>query len=188
MNYRVYTDIETGGMNMYRQAIIQLAAVCPGSNETFERKIKFKPENADAKALELNSYDPDVWAAEAVTPMRAAKEYAEYLKRHASVRQVSKRTGKEYYVAQLVAYNGKKFDGPWLQQWYKRLKLFLPASYKVLDPMALAEFCLPDLEDHKLATVAKHFGVHREDAHDALADVYMLIDVTKRLEEMIHRE
>ena len=120
--------------------------------------------------------------------MRAAKEYAEYLKRHASVKQVSKRTGKEYYVAQLVAYNGKVFDGPWLQQWYKRLKLFLPASFKVLDPLGLAEFCLPDLENHKLETVAKHFGVHREDAHDALADVYMLIDVTRRLEEMIHRE
>lgn len=185
---RVYFDLETGGLDEKKHAIIQLAAICPARNAEFEVKIKFRMNNAEPEALEVNSYDPETWFNEAISPRDAALKFKEFCQSHAFGKQISKK-GKPFNVAQLCAHNGKKFDGPFLFSWLKRLDVgFFPASYKVLDTLALAEFCLPDLDDHQQPTIAKHFGIDTDGAHDALNDVRVLVEITKRMEAMIVRQ
>lgn len=185
---RVYFDLETSGLSEWRHEIIQAAFFCPQTQDQLELKIQFDEDKADPKALELNHYDPDVWAREAVMPHAAVERISDYMRRHACVEKISKRSGKPYKVAKLCAYNGKTFDGPFLQQWYRKQDAFLAADYKVLDTLALAEFILPELESHKLEEIAKHLGCFREGAHDAMIDVYMLCDVTQILETRIKHE
>jgi len=186
---RVFYDLETGGLNKDKDAIIQIAAMCPETGEEFERKVKFRVDLASPEALQVNSYNKEDWEKEAIPPMKAAKEFSLFLRRHSDVTRTSKRTGRSFKVAQTVAYNGSSFDAPFLQSWYKRLGAgFLPADYKVLDPLQLAMWLFPTLEDHKLETVAKHLGVHQENAHDAMVDVRMMVDVTNEMEKLIRRD
>lgn len=53
-----------------------------------------------------------------------------------------------------------------------------------LDVMKMARELLKrglDVENHKLVTIAKYYGVLREDAHDALVDITMTRDVWRKL-------
>jgi len=183
---RVYFDLETSGLNEWKHSITQAAFFCPHTQEQLELKIQFDENEADPKALEINHYNRDVWQREAVMVHAAVERISDYLRRHACVEKISKKTGKPYQVAQLCAYNGKKFDGPFLQAWFRKQNAFLAADYKILDTLALAEFMLPHLESHKLEVVAKELGCFRDGAHDAMIDVFMLCDVTQTLETRIN--
>jgi DNA polymerase III epsilon subunit-like protein len=107
----------------------------------------------------------------------AAGLFAAFLKRHASSTVLSSE-GSSRCLAQLVAHNAA-FDGPFLQAWYERLGVFLPARYQVLCTLQRAQWHfaerpeLPPPENFKLATLCHYYRVplHAARAHDALGDV-----------------
>ena len=131
----LFYDLETGGLDFTKHPIIQIAAIAVDSElcelETFEIKVRFDESTADPNSLSANHYSAEVWNKQAVDASIAAKRFATFLRRHATVDLLS-REGKPYRVAQTVAHNGERFDAPFLQAWYQRLGLFCPARYMVL--------------------------------------------------------
>ena len=186
----VFFDLETGGADPSRHPITQIAAVAVDEHlnelESFECKVRFDESAADPKALELNHYDPEVWAEKGLAPRMAADRFARFLKKYDDVLMVSQ-AGKPYRVAQLIGYNAATFDGPFLQRTYKELGVFLPASFRV---MCLLQRVLWGFHedprkkppaDFKLGTVCKYFEIPLEGAHDALADVRATVNLSRVL-------
>jgi DNA polymerase III epsilon subunit-like protein len=177
----IFFDIESCGLNPKRHPIMQLAAIAVDDHlepvEVFEAKVRFDERKANRNSLRKNHYRRGLWAREAHEPKEVAKQFAEFLRRHATVPMLAS-DGRPYYVAQLVAHNAT-FDGAFLQAWYERLHTFLPARYQVLCTLQRAMWYFhehrdaPLPADFKLATLCQYFGVtlHAASAHDALADV-----------------
>lgn len=177
----VFFDLETGGLDPSRHPIIQIAACAVDEQllalEWFEAKIAFDMNAADPEALLKNSYDREVWERHAQPEQFVCCQFAQFLKRHADVEMISQRTGRPYFVAQLIGHNADKFDFPFLQAWYKRLDKFLPAAFSV---MCTYQRALHHFHEHpqlrrpenlKLESLAPYFGIELTKAHDALADV-----------------
>lgn len=186
----VYFDIETGGLKL-EHPIIQLAAIAvsPEWNEieTFERKIAFDETKADPDALALNHYDSEVWRKEALPEARVVGEFAALLNRHRSVELVSQRTGRPYSVARVGGHSAS-FDVDRVSAMFKRHNTFFGIEFKtVLDTRygAIWHFERRPPEqrpkDYKLTTLAQHFGIEVNGAHDALVDVRLSIAIAKRL-------
>ena len=191
----VFFDLETGGLDPKRHPIIQLAAVAIDHAgevlEAFEAKLRFDPKKANAHSLRKNHYHPGVWAKEAGDPNETAKNFAAFLRRHATTPMLSAE-GRSFHVAQLVAHNAA-FDGPFLATWYDRLDLYLPARRLVLCTLQLAlwHFALTQAKppaNHQLATLCAHFGIpfHAAAAHEALADVIATVQLFRALSRVAH--
>ena len=189
-----FFDIETSGLNKRSHAITQIAAITVIEGlevfDEFECKIKFKLENADAEALEVNSYDAETWAQEAIGPAEAAKQFKDYLEAHSDTELVSKRTGRPYSVATLGGHNANTFDLPFLRNWFDRLGFdWVPIELHAVDTYTLAlayrMMTGADLKNLQLETLCEHFGVELANAHDALADVKANVEVAKHLMKAI---
>jgi DNA polymerase III epsilon subunit-like protein len=132
-------DLETGGLEMHHP-IIQIAAVAVSDRrniiDEFQRKIQFREEEADAKALEINHYDRLVWDREAKPLNLVLKEFSRFLEPHKYIQCISKQ-GKPYQVARLAAFNSA-FDAPRLQKAYRDAGQFLAADPRVLCILQLA--------------------------------------------------
>jgi DNA polymerase-3 subunit epsilon/ribonuclease T len=189
-NRLVFFDLETGGLDPKRHPIIQIAAIAVDSRleilEAFEAKLRFDKTKTNAHSLRKNHYHPGVWAREARESREVAKDFSDFLRRHATVPVVSAK-GEPYHVAQLVAHNAA-FDGPFLFGWFERLDQFLPAQRQVLCTLQLAlwHFLLTGdapPTNHQLATLCAHFGVpfHAASAHEALSDAAATVGLYRAL-------
>lgn len=67
----------------------------------------------------------------------------------------------------LVAHNAS-FDISFLESAFVRSGVDATIKYK--DTLSMARRKLPDLENHKLGTVAEHFGIEMKNAHRAESD------------------
>ena len=162
--------------------IIQIAAIAINRDyreiETFEVKVWFNERDADPAALATNHYDREIWRRDGLSPEVAAKRFAEFLRRHATIDKMSA-NGEPYRIAQLVAHNAERFDGPLIHAWFKMLGKFCPAAYSVFCTKQRAYWLFHEQKSltppasFKLSTLCEYFGVHlrNEDAHDALNDV-----------------
>ena len=186
----VFFDIETGGLDPLRHPITQIAAIAVDEHlnelETFEAKLDFDMATADQEALRKNNFDRKVWDRESRPDMLVCSELSRFFKRYADVEMTSK-AGKPYCVAQLIGHNADKFDGPFLQVWFKRLDQFMPAAFSV---MCTYQRAMHHFHEHpnierpaslKLADLCKCFGISLENAHDALADCRANVAVYRAL-------
>lgn len=190
----IFLDLETAGLNPKRHAIIQIAAIAVDAKlqpiEAFEAKIRFDLWRANKTSLRKNHYRKSVWAREAQEEKTVAHEFAEFLRRHATVTKVSSR-GDDYRVSQLVAHNAA-FDAAFFQALYTRLGIYLPASRHVLCTMQRSIWYfaesphLPPPRDFKLATLCQYFGVpfHAAAAHEALADASATLGLYRKLSQI----
>ncbi|MFO0915919.1 MAG: 3'-5' exonuclease [Pirellulales bacterium] len=180
-SHLVFFDLETAGLNPKRHPIIQIAAIAVNRQlepiEAFEAKVQFDSHRANKNSLRKNHYQAGTWLKEGRRDEVVAREFAEFLRRHATLPVLSS-SGNRYHVAQLVAHNAA-FDGPYLQTWFETLGIFLPARRQVLCTMQRAIWYFTEYpgltppKDFKLATLCQAFGVpfHAAAAHEALADV-----------------
>lgn len=188
----VFGDLETGGLNPKRHPIIQLAAIAVNGEslatlETIEIKIAFDEARANKHAIRKNSYDRLTWRNEALDEREAARTFAAFLKRHASMPMLG-RDGREYHLAQLVAHNAA-FDCEFLHTWYERLGIFCPARRQGLCTLQRAMWHVFEHggktppRNFKLDTLCEYFGVpfSAADAHDALGDVRATVALYKAL-------
>lgn len=193
MNKIVFFDLETGGLNPLVHPITQIAAIAVSADdfseiESYEQKVRFDESTADAEALERNHYNADVWRETALPERQVTSDFADFLSRHATVKQIAKRTGRPFFVAQLAGHNCATFDSPFLQNFFKRNGQFLPASFLTLDTLQRAQWFFMERicdrpENLKLETLCKYFEVAMADgtAHDALADVRATLSFYKSL-------
>jgi len=187
----IFFDLETAGIDPKRHPIIQIADIAVSASlsplEAFEEKILFDVRRANKSSLRKNHYHHGTWANHAHDGMDVARSFTAFLRRHASVPAMSSH-GDEYHVAQLVAHNAA-FDGPFLQDWFSRLGVFLPARRQVLCTMQRAIWYFTERplvtppKDFKLATLCRHFQVDFQaaSAHDALADVSATVGLYRAL-------
>jgi len=186
----VYFDLETGGVQDFHPNI-QIAAVAVDSNwqelASIEMKLQFDVGAADPEALQINHYDAAVWRAEAIPPNQALRRFSDFLEPFKVLPRVSKKPPfRPYSVAQLAGHNAATFDGPRLKSWYTKAGAFLGADPRVLDTMQLAMWWFqmrgeqPD--NYKLGTLCRYFGIPvGDEAHDALADVRMTVQLARYL-------
>jgi DNA polymerase III epsilon subunit-like protein len=176
----VYVDTETGGV-LPQHPTIQLAAVAMRGDvelASFEQKIQFNEADCDPEALKMNHYTAEAWA-DAVSPAIAASRFAAWLRPHSTVPKVSK-AGKPYNVARVSGYNYVAFDGPRVRALFGTQ--FCPLEFLARDVLQRVLFYFDETgetppENFKLSTVAAHFGLSTDGAHDALADARMAAKV-----------
>lgn len=191
---RIYFDLETGGLDRTKHPVIQIAAVVVWANtfdqiESFESKVEFDTHLCSPEALEINSYDQEVWKNEAMPANSAISGFNEFMRRHATVKQIAKRTGKPFYTARLCGHNIIRFDMPFYKEWVSRMmgRTFIPANYVAMDTVQQAVWYFERAEatggempkSFKQVDLAKFFGIPTPDAHDALADVRTNIEISK---------
>lgn len=188
MSFLIVFDTETGGVTPDKPTI-QLAAVA--YNEInwaecacFEAKLKFNESDADRAALDMNHYDPLVWAKEAITNAEALKKFDSWSKPYRSMEMISQRTNRPYYVGKLAGYNALTFDLPRLQALYSGQ--FFPFSYQVRDILQRVLFYFDEHKvappaNFRLSTVCEYFNISAAGAHDALTDVRLAAALLRRL-------
>lgn len=188
-NRLVFIDIESAGLFNVNAGKIEITkpltqiaalAVCEDGNEleAFEAKVKFDEASADTELLQRSHYDAGTWALEAKEPNEVARLFARFLRRHASIQMVSK-TGKRYRIAQLVAHNAERFDGPLIHAWFEQRELFCPAAFRVFCTKQRAFWFFHECQsvtppaNFQLSSLCRHFGIpfNKNKAHDALYDV-----------------
>lgn len=196
----VIFDLETGGLEPHHPDI-QVGAVAAYLDELveidrFEAKIRFDPDQATAEALEVNSYDPDVWKREAAEEPHVVYAFADWLNRHKTVRMVSG-TGYPYYVADLGGHNSQGFDGDRLKAMFERTPSrkptatfpneFLPGTFLTSDTLQLAVWFFKRKaerpENFRLSTLCEWFGLPSEADvdHDALAGARASLAVARTI-------
>lgn len=182
MNLVVF-DLETTGVDIVKDEIIQIGAVCIDTltgKEISEFESKLYPtEKGVASLMKMkesgfkNCYDPEIWGLEGVPKALALQRFTGWVGRHTDQKRISK-TGRNYYVAMGCGYNALKFDHPFLLNVCRFASIYVPLDMRVYDAMqwAMLYFTLKNAEiaDYKLETVAKAFNVELSQAHDALAD------------------
>ena len=184
----VFFDLETGGLEPGKHPVIQFAGIAVDDLweevEALELKIAFDIAKAEPAALAVNHYSAEAWA-EAIPAAAAVAQIGNFLRRHSTVRKLSK-AQKPYSVARVAAHNAR-FDCDHLGAFFKARGEFCPAAlYEPLDTLALARWVTfreagPGPVDHKLGSLCAWLGIEYGNAHDALADVRATIQVARIL-------
>jgi DNA polymerase-3 subunit epsilon len=169
----VFVDIETTGLNLLSNEIIEIGCVVTNSNleiiEEFE--IKIKPEhieNADPVALKVNHYDSDDW------------ENAQSLKE--AMKIFSEKVKDCIMVGHNVA-----FDAGFLEYAFNKTNLINTMHYHKLDTVSIAWAKMhddPKLEHFSLREFCLLFDIKNERAHTALSDARATCELYKKLMEL----
>lgn len=186
----VFVDLELGRVKRQRP-ILQIAALAVSRSlvelEEFEAKVQIDERKTPAALIHNRHFNRAVWLREAQHPKVVAYEFGRFLARHATT-AVAGANRRRIIVAQLVAHNAE-FDGMFLREWFEKLGLFLPASFRVFCTLHRAMWLFhehPSLTppaDYKLGTLCRYFGVplRFHEAHDALADVRATVELYRRM-------
>lgn len=178
----LWIDTETTGLDSERHGIIQLAAMVEIDGEVVdEREWRVRPtgKSYDPKALEVNGITP-AEIAEYPTTQEVKLDVESWFERY-----IERFDRSDKFT--VGAYNAE-FDMRFLSAW-SRIEIgegrFLKDSYwpgswirtgKYIDPLRVVPVLeywgvIPELPNHKLTTMAEHFGASVEGAHDAMVDI-----------------
>ena len=181
MNKIIFIDTETGGVNPEKAALIQLSGIIRIDKKDVEKfNFYIKPfENSEVteKALEVQGRTlEELKTDKYVEEKEVYKQFVNLLDKY-----IDKYDRTDKFV--VAGYN-VRFDVDILKAFFQRHGnnfLFSYLDSSMLDPLysirllQIAEV-LPVLENNKLETWCKHFGIELK-AHDSLED----IEATKKL-------
>lgn len=181
MNKIIFIDTETGGVNPEKAALIQLSGIIRIDKKDVEKFNFFiKPfENSEVneKALEVQGRTlEELKTDKYVEEKEVYKQFINLLDKY-----IDKYDKSDKFI--VAGYN-VRFDVDILKAFFQRHGnnfLFSYLDSSMLDPLysirllQIAEI-LPVLENNKLETWCKHFGIELK-AHDSLED----IEATKKL-------
>lgn len=181
MNKIIFIDTETGGVNSEKAALIQLSGIIRIDKKDVEKfNFYIKPfENSEVteKALEVQGRTLEELKTEKyIEEKEVYKQFVNLLDKY-----IDKYDRTDKFV--VAGYN-VRFDVDILKAFFQRHGnnfLFSYLDSSMLDPLysirllQIAEV-LPVLENNKLETWCKHFGIELK-AHDSLED----IEATKKL-------
>lgn len=181
MNKIIFIDTETGGVNPEKAALIQLSGIIRIDKKDVEKfNFYIKPfENSEVteKALEVQGITlEELKTDKYVEEKEVYKQFIKLLDKY-----IDKYDRTDKFI--VAGYN-VRFDVDILKAFFQRHGnnfLFSYLDSSMLDPLysirllQIAEV-LPVLENNKLETWCKHFGIELK-AHDSLED----IEATKKL-------
>ncbi|MFJ6645533.1 TerD family protein [Streptomyces sp. NPDC091290] len=153
-------DVETSGLMARRYRVLSIAVITlgPDGEQTGEFSTLLDP-----------GCDPGPVDVHGLT--------AERLRGAPTFDQVAGRIGALLQDRVLVAHNAQ-FDYDFLAHEFARARMWLPVSQR-LCTLALNRQVDPPTEDMKLGTLAAHYGVAQQRAHDALDDTRVLAGVLR---------
>lgn len=198
MNKIVFLDIETNKLDPQTAVPIQIAAVAAVSEtleviDEFETKVEFDLKSADPKALQRNSYNKEVWEAEAVAPHVAAAALEAFFDRHATWTRTSIGSGKRKTWCEVAGHNISFYDGPILNRWLYALRgvgsvaaLWTTGPLDTMHWAKAKEFeCgIRFVNGLSLGALCKYFNIKIENEHDALDDVLATVELAYELRVM----
>ncbi|MER5375554.1 TerD family protein [Streptomyces sp. NPDC002553] len=153
-------DVETSGLIPRRDRVLSVAVVTvsPEGRQTGEFSTLLNP-GCDPGPIEVHGLTAE--------RLRDAPTFA----------QVAGQIGAMLQDRVLVAHNAQ-FDYDFLAHEFARARMWLPVSQR-LCTLALNRQVDPPTDDLKLGTLAAHYGVPRQRAHDALDDTRVLVGVLR---------
>ncbi|WP_328694249.1 DEDDh family exonuclease [Streptomyces phaeochromogenes] len=153
-------DVETSGLVARRDRVLSVAVVTigPDGEQTEEFSTLLNP-----------GCDPG--------PVHVHGLTAERLRGAPTFDQVAGRIGAMLQDRVLVAHNAQ-FDYDFLAHEFARARMWLPVSQR-LCTLALNRQVDPPTDDMKLGTLAAHYGVPQQHAHDALDDTRVLAGILR---------
>ena len=191
MNKIIFIDTETGGVNIEKSALIQLSGIIRVNKkdvETFNFFIKpFENSEVNEKALEVQGRTLEELKTEKyVEEKEVYKQFVNLLDKY-----VDKYDKTDKFI--VAGYN-VRFDVDMLKAFFQRHGnnfLFSYLDSSMLDPLYSIRLLqvagiLPVLENNKLETWCKHFGIELK-AHDSLEDVKATKKIIGKLIELIKK-
>ena len=191
MNKIIFIDTETGGVNTEKSALIQLSGIIRVNKkdvETFNFFIKpFENSEVNEKALEVQGRTLEELKTEKyVEEKEVYKQFVNLLDKY-----VDKYDKTDKFI--VAGYN-VRFDVDMLKAFFQRHGnnfLFSYLDSSMLDPLYSIRLLqvagiLPILENNKLETWCKHFGIELK-AHDSLEDVKATKKIIGKLIELIKK-
>ncbi len=168
-----FVDIETTGLNLLKNEIIEIGCVLTTSEleliEEFELKIKPEHiEDADPVALKINHYDPLNWE-KAYSLEKALKIFVEKVE------------------GCIMVGHNVAFDAGFLEYAFSKIQIKNSMHYHKLDTVSIAWAKMhkePNLEHFSLHEMCLYFGIKNERAHTALPDARATYELYKKLMEL----
>ncbi|WP_431995086.1 TerD family protein [Streptomyces griseoflavus] len=153
-------DVETSGLVPRRDRVLSIAVITigPEGEQTGEFSTLLNP-----------GCEPGPVGVHGLT--------AERLQDAPTFDQVAGRIGAMLQDRILVAHNAQ-FDYDFLAYEFARARMWLPVSQR-LCTLALSRQVDPPTEDMKLGTLAAHYGIPQQRAHDALDDTRVLAGILR---------
>lgn len=153
-------DVETSGLIARRDRVLSVAVVTIGRDgeQTGEFSTLLDP-GCDPGPVDVHGLSAD--------RLRGAPTFD----------QVAERIGAMLQNRVLVAHNAQ-FDYDFLAYEFARARMWLPVSQR-LCTLALNRQVDPPTSDMKLGTLAAHYGVQQQHAHDALDDTRVLAGILR---------
>lgn len=166
----LFLDTETGGLSPACRDILEVACVLTDPSgqtviEEWDAKI-LATRPVDEKAAEINGYDPVKWAAEAM-PLSEAMVKVLSMARDA-----------------VMCCHNAPFDKGFLDAALALCRQRWTGSYHTLCTMSLAMPLLRAglVDNVKLTTLTRYFGIPHADAHRAMSDARACRDVFVKLD------
>lgn len=162
----VVFDVETTGLSSAHDRIIEIGAIKVIDGvvaEQFERLIK-QDMAIPNKVKQLTGITEEMVGQSGVDEKTALKEVLNFI-------------GDK----DLVMHNAA-FDFNFLRQTCRRHEEPIPTN-KVTDTLRIAKQNIKDIDDYKLSTLAKYFGIENMAAHRALSDCHLTKHVYEKLIE-----
>ena len=187
----IFLDVETGGLDPARSALLQVAGIiCIDHNikEEFEMKIKpFPDDRIDEKALAVNGFTMDmIKGKEFLEPPMAYHSLTSILKKY-----INKFDKSDKF--HFAGYNSNTFDSQFIRNFFRKNGDIYYGSYfhhPTIDVMIIAADVLKSdrggMENFRLNTVCQHCGLewNEEEAHDALYDIRKTLELYQKLTAM----
>lgn len=153
-------DVETSGLIARRDRVLSVAVITidPDGEQTGEFSTLLNP-GCDPGPVEVHGLT--------VERLRGAPTFD----------QVAGRIGAMLQDRVLVAHNAQ-FDYDFLAYEFARARMWLPVSQR-LCTLALNRQVDPPTDDMKLGTLAVHYGIPQQRAHDALDDTRVLAGILR---------
>ena len=184
-----FIDVETTGVNQYKNGLIQLSGtICTLAEhriieqEDFNYKIKPLPSDViEDKALEINKVTRDQLEG---FP-HASQVYNSFTSMLNNYCDKFDRSDKLFF----IGYNAR-FDYDFCRAWFEKLNDKYFGSYFFFPPIDVMNLAITQsikerhlLENFKLGTVCNHFGINvdSESLHDADVDIKLTIELFKKL-------
>lgn len=153
-------DVETSGVIPRRDRVLSVAVVTIGADGR---------QTGEFSTLVNPGCDPG--------PVEVHGLTAERLLGAPAFEQVAERIGEMLKGRVLVAHNAQ-FDYEFLAHEFAHARMWLPVSQR-LCTLALNRQVDPPTSDLKLGTLAAHYGVPQQHAHDALDDTRVLAGILR---------
>lgn len=176
----LWVDTETGGLDIVKDAMLQLAALMTDASGTVIKEM----------SLEIKPYPGQVVGSFALGIQQ---------RRHEQIMnfQIEEREACERFIefvgGQPIIFCGYNcsFDLGFIGRMFARHGLTVPYVFsdqdKPLDVLEIARKVIPktSIENHRLATVAAHLGLPTEGAHEALWDIQTTLKIWLILRERL---